>query len=314
MQVNDSVHKIELKLPFHDTPILNVYVIKNGSSAAVIDTGMGDVSSNQFLINGIEEIGLRRSDVSLLINTHEHVEHFSGNCELAKETGAQITSHRIAKGYIENPSRRLADMGLLDMLPESGAAQLRRMGELFRAIKPSVVAKTVEDGDVIVPVEGMKLRVIHTPGHAEGHICLYDEERKVLFSGDQILGSGTPYIGKWPDGSNGDMDDYLASLERLKKLNMKLMLPGHGPMITEPYERIKETIERKMKREELIMRSLRSDRSKDIFALTKEVYGSPPEELYYYSSCVLAYLARLKKQGKVEYSAKGLSIQCKLAE
>jgi glyoxylase-like metal-dependent hydrolase (beta-lactamase superfamily II) len=314
MQVYESVHRIELKLPFHDTPILNVYVIRNDSSAAIIDTGMGDSSSNQFLIKGIEEIGLRRSDVSLVINTHEHVEHFAGNYELVKATGAQIITHSVAKGFIERPSSRLADEGVLKMLPEGAAEQLRRWSAVFKVIKPSVVAKTVEDGDIIEPVEGTRLRVIHTPGHAKGHMCLYDEDRKVLFSGDQILGSGTPYIGKWPDDSNGDMDDYLASLERLKKLDMRLMLPGHGPTITDPYKRIEETIERKKKREDMIIRSLRSDRSKDLLTLTKEVYGAPAGELYYYSSCVLAYLSRLKKQGKVEYSLDGSNIQCRLTE
>jgi glyoxylase-like metal-dependent hydrolase (beta-lactamase superfamily II) len=314
MQVYESVHKIELKLPFHDTPILNVYIIRNDSSAAIIDTGMGDAASNRFLIKGIEEIGLKKSDVSLVINTHEHVEHFAGNCDLVKATGARIITHSVAKGYIERPASRMADEGLLKMLPQGAAEQLRRWDAIFKVIKPSVVAETVEDGDIIEPVEGTRLRVIHTPGHAKGHMCLYDEGRKVLFSGDQILGSGTPYVGKWPDDSNGDMDDYLASLEKLRKLNLELILPGHGQTVTDPYKRIDETIEGKMNRENLIIRSLRSDRSKDLFALTKEVYGGPPGELYFYSSCVLAYLSRLKKQGKVEYSINGSNIQCKLTK
>jgi glyoxylase-like metal-dependent hydrolase (beta-lactamase superfamily II) len=314
LQVYESVHKIELNLPFQETPVLNVYVIRNGSSAAIIDTGMGDAASNKFLIKSIEELGLRKKDVSFVINTHEHIEHFSGNHDLVEATGARIVAHPIAKEYIESPSKRVPDEYALRTLPEGAAQQLRRWGALFSVIKPSKVAKTIEDGDIFEPIEGTRLRVVHTPGHAQGHVCLYDEERKLLFSGDQVLGSGTPYVGKWPDDSNGDMDDYLASLERLKKLDMELILPGHGPTVTEPYERIDETIERKMRREALIVSSLRSDRSKDLLALTKEVYGSPPEEIFYYSSCVLAYLSRLKKQGRVEYSINGFNIQCKLAK
>jgi glyoxylase-like metal-dependent hydrolase (beta-lactamase superfamily II) len=308
------VHKIELNLPFQETPVLNVYVITNGSSAAIIDTGMGDATSNKFLIKSIEELGLKKSDISFVINTHEHIEHFSGNYDLVAATGAQIIAHRIAKEYIETPSKQVTDENTLRSLPKGAADQLRTWDAFFKIIKPSRVAKTIEDGDILEPVEGTKLRVVYTPGHAQGHVCLYDEERRVLFSGDQVLGSGTPYVGKWPDGSNGDMDDYLKSLERLKKLDMKLILPGHGPTVTKPYERIDETIERKLKREDLIIKSLRSDRSKDLFVLTKEVYGGPPEEIYYYSSCVLAYLSRLKKQGRVEYSINGFNIQCKLAK
>jgi glyoxylase-like metal-dependent hydrolase (beta-lactamase superfamily II) len=314
MEVYESVHRVELNLPFQETPILNVYIIKNNSSAAIIDTGMGDAASNQLLIKGVEEIGLRKNDISLIINTHEHVEHFSGNYELAKATGAQIVAHPIAKKTIEKPSMRFSEEAVLKMLPEGALEQIRRWSTLFNVVKPSTVAKIVKDGDTFEPVEGIKLRVIHTPGHSQGHICLYDEDRKALFSGDQVLGSGTPYVGKWPDGSNGDMDDYLASLEKLKKLNLKLILPGHGPIVTEPYERIQDTIERKMKREDMIIRSLRSDRSKDLFALTREVYGGPRGEVYYYSSCVLAYLSRLKKQGKADYTFDGSKILCKLTE
>lgn len=87
MQVYESVHKIELNLPFQETPVLNVYVIRNGSSAAIIDTGMGDAASNKFLIKSIEELGLRKKDVSFVINTHEHIEHFSGNHDLVEATG-----------------------------------------------------------------------------------------------------------------------------------------------------------------------------------------------------------------------------------
>ncbi len=312
MQVYESVDRIELKLPFQDTPILNVYVISDGSSATVIDTGMGDGTSNMLLLRGIEKLGLRKKDVSIIINTHEHIEHFSGNHDLVEATGARIVAHSIAKEYIEKPSTQVASEDILRTLPDGAAEQLRRWSAIFKTVKPSTVAETVEDGDVLEPIGGMKLRVIHTPGHARGHVCLYDENRKVLFSGDQVLGSGTPYVGKFPDGSNGDMDDYLTSLERLKKLDLKLILPGHGPTVTEPYKRIDETIERKIKREQAIIRSLEKDHAKDLFTLTKEVYGGAPEEVFFYSSCVLAYLSRLKKQGKVEYSINGFNMEYRL--
>jgi glyoxylase-like metal-dependent hydrolase (beta-lactamase superfamily II) len=170
---------------------------------------------------------------------------------------------------------------------------------------------TVSDGDTIT-IGNVSLKVIHTPGHSRGHICLYDEDRKILFSGDQVLGSGTPYVGKWPDGSNGDMSDYINSLRKLKELDMNLILSSHGPVVTEPYKRIDETIERKLKREEAIIDCLRKSGTKDIFALAKEVYNCTSDDAYFYSSCVLAYLSKLRGEGKVEYSTEGFDILCRL--
>jgi glyoxylase-like metal-dependent hydrolase (beta-lactamase superfamily II) len=311
MQVSESVHNIKLNLPFQDTPILNVYVIKGESSSVVIDTGMGDATSNQFIVKEIEKLGLPRNCVSFIINTHEHIEHFSGNHALIEATGAKVIAHPIAAEILEKPTRRLPREDVLETFPEEAVRQLERWAVFFKQIKPTKVSRKVDDGDVI-DVGGTKLRVIHTPGHAEGHICLYDEERKTLFSGDQVLGTGTPYVGQWPDGSNGNMKDYIDSLKKLRKLDMKLILPSHGPTVTQPYERIDETIERKLKREEEIIQALKGGGTKDIWSLAKEVYNCAPNDAYYYSSCVLAYLSKLRNEGKVEYSTKGFNILCKL--
>ena len=309
MQVAESVRIIELHLPFQDTPILNVYVIKGETSSAVIDTGMGDAASNELLLTEIRKFGTPKAQ--LIINTHEHIEHISGNYALRAATGARVIAHPIAAEIIENPTRQLGREDMLENLPEEAASQLKRWGEFFSMIKPTRVDRKVEDGDVI-ELGGTRLKVVYTPGHAKGHICLYDEERRTLFSGDHVLGSGTPYVGQWPDGSNGNMTDYINSLKKLRKLDMKLILPSHGPIVTEPYKRIDETIERKLKREEAIIEILEKGGTRDIWSLTKEVYNCSSSDAYYYSSCVLAYLSKLRDEGKAEYSIKGFDILCKL--
>jgi len=312
MQVHEPIDKIELNLPFAETPILNVYVIKGRSASVVIDTGMDDVKSNLTLMKGIDEIGIPKKKVSTIINTHEHIEHFSGNHRLVNATGAKIIAHRIAKELIEDPTKQIPSERVLRSLPKEAAEMMRRWTSFFKYIKPAKVSKTVEEGDVIEPVEDMQLKIIHTPGHADGHICLYDKDRRILFSGDQVLGEGTPWVGKSPFGAGGDMADYIDSLKKLRELKLDVILPGHGPIITEPYRRIDETIDRKLKREEAIVNSLEEADEKDLLTITREVYNSTPEEVYYYSSCVLAYLSKLRKEGKVDYTAKGLNIVCRL--
>ncbi|MET0644888.1 MAG: MBL fold metallo-hydrolase, partial [Candidatus Binatia bacterium] len=104
---------------------------------------------------------------------------------------------------------------------------------------------------------GGELRVLHTPGHESGHCCFYESGDQVLFSGDNILGYGTAVI-RPPDGN---MTDYLKSLERLLEFNIRLVLPGHGPLVGKPEAKIKEYIEHRMMREKQVLDALHKGRS-----------------------------------------------------
>jgi len=107
-------------------------------------------------------------------------------------------------------------------------------------------AKTVEyieleEGDSF-EVGDYRLTVIHTPGHTNGHICLYDEEKKIFFSGDHVLGDITPNIASWSDDLD-PLDQYLTSLEKVDRLEVDLCLPGHRSLIQNFHERIGELLE-----------------------------------------------------------------------
>jgi glyoxylase-like metal-dependent hydrolase (beta-lactamase superfamily II) len=93
------------------------------------------------------------------------------------------------------------------------------------------------------------LRAVHTPGHESGHCCYYDPERRWLFTGDLILGMGTTIVAP-PDGN---MTEYLASLRRLLDLDLDCLLPGHGPPIEHPYDKINEYLEHRLLRERQIL-------------------------------------------------------------
>ena len=143
---------------------------------------------------------------------------------------------------------------------------------------------------------GGELHVLHTPGHESGHCCFYEGGDKVLFSGDNILGYGTAVIHP-PDGN---MTDYLQSLERLLGFDISLILPGHGPLVGKPEEKIREYIKHRMERERQILNALRSG-SQTIGDITQLIYKEVSAALQRVAKfSVQAHLEKLMRDGRVK--------------
>lgn len=143
---------------------------------------------------------------------------------------------------------------------------------------------------------GGELHVLHTPGHESGHCCFYEGGDKVLFSGDNILGYGTAVIHP-PDGN---MTDYLMSLERLLGFDISLMLPGHGPLIGKPEAKIREYIKHRLEREQQVLAALRAGRN-TIGDITQMIYVGVSAALQRVAEfSVQAHLEKLAREGRVK--------------
>src|SRR5919108_5257057 len=152
-----------------------------------------------------------------------------------------------------------------------------------------------DDNERISFGEG-ELHVLHTPGHESGHCCFYESSDKVLFSGDNILGYGTAVI-RPPDGN---MTDYLKSLERLLGFDISLILPGHGPLIGKPEAKIREYIQHRLERDQQVLAALRSGRD-SIGAITQMIYVDVSPALQRVAEfSVQAHLEKLMREGRVK--------------
>lgn len=138
------------------------------------------------------------------------------------------------------------------------------------------------------------LNVLPTPGHAPEHVCLLTDSGE-CFSGDLLLGEGSTFVP--PEGEA--LIAYLSSLERLRDEDVALICPGHGPWVTDPAGRIRESIEHKMTRERRLVAALdRGERSRA--ALLAEVWDDVPEELRPAASAVMtAHLEKLRLEGRL---------------
>ncbi len=154
--------------------------------------------------------------------------------------------------------------------------------------------EAIGDGQ-IVEAGDEALRAVHTPGHAPDHLCFWHEESRTLFSGDLAVKGTTVYI---PPNLQGDLADYLASLERVRALKPARLLPAHGPVIDDPDAVLTGYLEHRREREEQIVAALRSGEATPD-SLVPLIYRGLKENLFQVArETVLAHLLKLEREGR----------------
>jgi glyoxylase-like metal-dependent hydrolase (beta-lactamase superfamily II) len=316
-KICDHIYSFILPLPFPTTPKLNIYYI-DGERPALIDTGLGDLKSIEIIVSKLKEIKKDIKDISIIINTHEHIEHFGGDRKLREISGAKVTASSVAAPIIENSQKinRHLKNYLSHFEPEL-ASELKNSIDDDLKIEESKVDMLVEDGDII-DTGSVKLRVISTPGHTLGHICLYDKSRKLLFSGDHIISRRSTFVGydyreivshrivdifnvKYKDPDNLSL--YMESIQKLQSLDLDVILPAHGDPITDPHKKLDQEIKKKDRRSHMFLKVLDKKSEISLKELTAKVYGSKSKSLIHCGSA-LGYLARLNKSGIIKAKMK----------
>ena len=154
----------------------------------------------------------------------------------------------------------------------------------------------LNDADIIKTDE-CTLEVIHTPGHASNHLCFLIKELNCLITGDHIMDGSTVVIGP-PDGN---MADYLESLNKLFKYKIDCLAPGHGNFMYEPKKVIESIIRHRLSREAKVLRRLEDVGDIDLESLTAIVYDDVPEQLHPIAKFSLeAHLLKLLKEGVIK--------------
>jgi glyoxylase-like metal-dependent hydrolase (beta-lactamase superfamily II) len=159
--------------------------------------------------------------------------------------------------------------------------------------------RELADGDCLRTAE-FELQAIHTPGHASNHLCYRLLERNWVLTGDHIIAGSTVVINP-PDGN---MQDYLASLARIKALRPLALLPGHGDRIDDSAGLIDWIVAHRLEREARVLAAVRGQGGLSSTGLVPHVYSDVPESLYAWAErSLLAHLIKLEADGLVSESS-----------
>ncbi|MBW2394155.1 MAG: beta-lactamase-like protein 2 [Deltaproteobacteria bacterium] len=245
-------------------PGTNTYLIGTGPQRLLVDPGQGMPAYISVLEQAMERCGCEGFQEIVL--THGHPDHIGGVRQVLKRFGDLKISKKPWPGVDEAYD--------LELTP-------------------------IDDGSVI-KTEGATLRALHTPGHAPDHLCFMIEEERSLISGDNVLGVGTTVI----PAETGDLTQYMASLERLRRENPSCIYPAHGPKIEDGMAKLDEYIAHRHERERQIVAVL-EDGAAHPMDIVKIVYASYPEALHPAASqSVTQHLMKLERDGRTRRDGK----------
>lgn len=226
-----DLYRICVPLPGNPLKELNSYLIRGEGRSLLIDTGFRQPACRRALEAGLEELGVERDRLDIFL-THLHSDH-SGLAPDLIAPGRSICISAADRSKVENAGEIAAHWDAFRRRYLAAGISTQLMDEMDAA-NPAIQWAprqgcgqyvSVKDGDVL-SIGGYRLKCILTPGHTPGHMCLWDEEKRLFFSGDHVLFDITPNITIWPDAADA-LGDYMASLKQVRALPVERTLPGH---------------------------------------------------------------------------------------
>jgi glyoxylase-like metal-dependent hydrolase (beta-lactamase superfamily II) len=216
----------------YDDEIVNWYLIEDGDRLALVDAGFPPDWA--MLTTSLGTLGRRLEDIDAVVLTHAHVDHLGFAERLRRDAGATVYVHERDRELAQDPKTvAVSERSPLLYLKHSATRNLMARAVLARAplSKGIKTVTTFADGETLDTVPG-RPRVVHTPGHTDGHCALHLPERGVLFAGDAFV-TRNPYTGEVGPrivaaAATKDTAQALASLDRLEALEADVALPGHG--------------------------------------------------------------------------------------
>ncbi len=235
-------------------------VVSPDGHAVLVDAGVGDPRHLSALSAALEEAGARLDEV---VVTHGHGDHADGVAAIARaHPGARFSKFP----WAEQDSRF------------------------------DVTWHRLADGQRVAVGEDESLVACHTPGHSPDHLAFWHEGSRSIFTGDLVINGGSVMIHA---SRGGRLGDYLASLERIRRLDPLRLYPAHGPEVTAPDEVLAAHIAHRLDRERHVLEALAAGAA-NVRAIVERIYHElPPGLAVAAQENVRAHLEKLRDEGRV---------------
>lgn len=292
-EVAEKIYRLEARLPLVGR-VVSVYLIRE-REGVLIDPGPASVVP--FILRGMRRLAMQK--LSYVIPTHIHLDQGGGMGKLAELfPEALVVLHPRGARHVVDPSRLIQATRAIH-----GDDFEVHYGPILPV--PESQVKVPEDGEVIT-VDGRELQVVYTPGHAPHHVVVFDKKTHGLFCG-QAAGVSSPVADSFPLPSAAppdfDLDSYLATIERVKRLKPQLLFYPHGGVGREPEKLISMLMKNTLMFRDVTLKALREDKTPEVIARRVREHAAAHLGLDLRNvgieMMVLGYIAHFAKKGMV---------------
>jgi glyoxylase-like metal-dependent hydrolase (beta-lactamase superfamily II) len=240
-----GIWRLRLALPWPGVPHGNAWAVAAAAGIVLFDTGIGGRGRLRQLDMALAQAGFGLEDVRLVVCTHSHIDHYGLAAPIVEAAGCELWMHPAwehVRLLADDPAAALEQR--LEVARSSGvpAAALERYRSARSDSEIGIEAIKAPDRDLVPGVEVETdlgtWQVHETPGHAPSHVVLHQPERRLMISGDHLLGRTVIFFdhGHSPD----PVGEFLSSLSEVEPLEVDLVLPGHGRPFRDPEAKIAE--------------------------------------------------------------------------
>ena len=300
-----GIFRLRLPLPWPGVPHCNAWAVTAAGGFVLFDTGMHQPDSLAQLERALAMCNLRLQDARLVVCTHAHSDHYGQAATVRERAGCELwmhADHEHMTRMAEDPEAVLARR--LEVARQSGVPEepLRRYASERRTRQNGIAGLIEPDRELLdgvsVATDVGTWSVHETPGHAPSHVCMFEPQRRLLLSGDHLLGRISLYFdyGYTPD----PVGEFLRSLEVVQGLGARLCLPGHGRTFTDVNAHIEGNRRLLGERLASVLGAVGAQ-PLTAFEVVPHVYGESlsAQNAHWLLSKVLAYLTHLRTVGRV---------------
>jgi glyoxylase-like metal-dependent hydrolase (beta-lactamase superfamily II) len=316
-----GIVRLPIPVPFPQAggPV-NVYLLDDEDGGLTLfDAGLGSPDAERALAEGFARAGRRFEEVRRIVLSHGHVDHYGAARTVQERAGRPVRAYahpddapKIAEWgwrWKDRLPHYVAHLARLGVPAETLAEMAAGIGGGFRLARRLDEVLPITEGEV-VRTRRLRLEVLHLPGHTPGMVCLWEPEHRLLFSADHLLEkiSPNPIIELGPGGEDGawrPLVAYLRSLDRVRALDVGLVLPGHGPPFAGHRAIIDGLLDFYERRQGRIRAAL-ADGARSGWDVTRALFPSVrPQELFLAISEAIANVEVLEARGEVARAHEG---------